>query len=100
MSVKPSARSISSAIYTGAVQVAGVIGRLNVVTSGGESSASDPRAPTTLAAPAHASVATKSRRVGSIRIGASLSSAPFLHPRPESFAIFRHGPSGSDDGRG
>src|SRR5919106_1943020 len=66
MSVKPSARSRSSAMYQGATQIEGSRRSRIVVTSGGPSAASDIGALRTLAAPAAAAndeLVRKSRRL-------------------------------------
>src|SRR5688500_20284757 len=73
MSVKPSARSSSSATYWGAMQMLlGTLARRTVVVSGGPSSASDGRAPRTPAAPASDRPARNSRRLGTVGVAISL----------------------------
>src|SRR6266481_9461164 len=69
MSVKPSARSNSSATYRGAMQMAGILGRRTVVVSRAPSAASARGVRTRPAAPATASVLRKRRRVCIIDIG-------------------------------
>ena len=73
ISVKPSARSRSSAMYPGATQMLGSWSSRIVVVSGGPSSASDARVPNTPAAPADDRLARKSRRFWMICIGSLLS---------------------------
>src|SRR6516164_3815217 len=73
ISVKPSARSSSSAMNCGAVHSAGVLARVTLVVSGAPSWANARGVPTRPAAAAPAAVARKRRRVCSI-ITASLSS--------------------------
>src|SRR5215471_20537942 len=63
MSVKPSARSNSSATYRGAKQMLLEIGNRTVVVSGGASWANESGAPVSHAAPADESVARKRRRL-------------------------------------
>ena len=69
-SVKPSARSSSSAMYSGARQMFGIPVQRIVVISGGASSASDARAPRS-PRPPPTRLARKSRRDWMIRINAS-----------------------------
>src|SRR4029077_11624081 len=69
MSVKPSARSSSSATYRGAKQMAGILGRRTVVVSRSPSAASARGARMRPAAPANEIVVRKQRRVCVVDIG-------------------------------
>src|SRR5438552_889736 len=69
MSVKPSARSSSSATYRGAKQMAGILGRRTVVVSRAPSAASARGARMRPAAPTNERVVRKRRRVCVFGIG-------------------------------
>src|SRR3954469_2645732 len=71
MSVNPSARSRSSAMYQGAEHMLVLLLRRTVVVSGGGSSANAAPVLRNAAAPTAEAAATKARRVGSVRIGVS-----------------------------